>query len=335
MLRPHSESELLDQPGIGPGAPGLAGSPRRFEALGERVKGRLGITDREIARDYWLTTCLFAIASSSPGGLMFRGSGNSEPLAQCAFAGGTSLVSAWGITERYSEDLDLLVLTAEQQPTNSAVKRALGIPTGWVASFLNLSKEEIDTKHMGNVGFRRSHLEIGGESGFLKIETTVEPSDDALFETRTVTSLMGRFATSEDLNRHPELGGFEMPCVVPGYTAANKFDALHRRAVGGEINELAQRGRDLYDLARIALSEHASDTREIIPFVAERSSTSPGRRRDVPRPPGGYANSAAFAPGSELRGALKNGYLAATDLIWGQAPSFDEAVEMATSLDSR
>ncbi len=265
---------------------------------------------------------------------MFRGGGNSEPLARCVFAGGTSLVSAWAITERYSEDLDLLVLTVEQRPTNSAAKRALGVPTGWVASSLNLLKEEIDTRHMGNVGFRRSHLEIGGEPGFLKIETTVEPTDDALFKTRTVTSLLGRFATSDDLDHFPELGGFEMPCVVPGYTAANKFDALHRRAVAGEINELAQRGRDLYDLARIASSEHASEARELIPFLAERSSSSPGRRQDVPRPQGGYANSPAFKSGSEPQDALKNGYLAATDLIWGKAPSFDEAIEMAVSLDS-
>lgn len=333
-MRPLSGSEFLDQPGIGPGALGLAGAPGRFETLAERAKGGLGIAAREIVRDYWLTACLFGIVSNSSSGLMFRGGGNSEPLARCVFAGGTSLVSAWAITERYSEDLDLLVLTVEQQPTNSAAKRALGVPTGWVASSLNLLKEKIDTRHMGDVGFRRSHLEIGGEPGFLKIETTVEPTDDALFETRTVTSLMGRFATSDDIDRFPELGGFEMPCVVPGYTAANKFDALHRRAVAGEINELAQRGRDLYDLARIASSEHASEARKLIPVVAERSSASPGRRQDVPRPQGGYANSPAFKSGSESQDALKNGYLASTDLIWGQAPSFDEAVEMAVSLDS-
>ena len=333
-MRPLSGSEFLDQPGIGPGALGLAGAPGRFETLAERVKGGLGIAAREIVRDYWLTACLFGIMSNSPSGLMFRGGGSNEPLARCVFAGGTSLVSAWGITERYSEDLDLLVLTAEQRPSKSAAKRALGIPTGWVATSLNLLKEKIDTRHMGDVGFRRSHLEIGSEPGFLKIDTTVEPTDEALFETRTVTSLMGRFATSEDFDRFPELGGFEMPCVVPGYTAANKFDALHRRAVAGEINELAKRGRDLYDLARIASSEHASEARELIPVVAERSSTSPGRRQDVPRPQGGYANSPAFKSGSEPQAALKDGYLAATDLIWGQAPSFDVAVEMAVSLDS-
>lgn len=166
---------------------------------------------------------------------MFRGGGNSEPLARCVFAGGTSLVSAWAITERYSEDLDLLVLTVEQRPTNSAAKRALGVPTGWVASSLNLLKEEIDTRHMGNVGFRRSHLEIGGEPGFLKIETTVEPTDDALFKTRTVTSLLGRFATSDDLDHFPELGGFEMPCVVPGYTAANSFEFQEQRNRLGDL----------------------------------------------------------------------------------------------------
>ncbi len=301
--------------------------------MGEKVKAGLGIAAREIVRDYWLTACLFGIVSNSPGGLMFRGMRNDELLAQCAFAGGTSLVSAWAITERYSEDLDLLVLTAEHEPTNSAAKKALSKPADWVAASLSLSKDKIDTQHMGNVGFRRSHLEIGGERGFLKIETTVEPFDDALFRTRPVTSLMGRFASSEDIARYPELGGFEIPCVVPGYSAANKFDALHRRAEDGKFDELILRGRDLYDLARIASSEHASDAHELIPLVAERSSVSPGDRPDFPRPRGGYCNSAAFQPDSEPWAALKKGYLATADLIWGEAPSFDEAVEMAASLD--
>ena len=332
---PLSASEFFGQPGIGPGAAGLAGVPGRFEALGEKVKEGLGIAAREIVRDYWLTACLFGIVSNSPDGLMRRGRKNDELLARCVFAGGTSLVSAWAITERYSEDLDLLVLTADQRPTNSAAKKALSKPTEWIAAALSISKEEINTKHMGNVGFRRSHLAIGGEQGFLKIETTVEPSDEALFETRPINSLMGRFASSEDLIRYPELGGFEIPCVVPGYTAANKFDAMHRRAEAGKLNELVLRGRDLYDLARIAASEHASGARQLIPLVAERSSTSPGDRADFPRPQGGYCNSEMFQPGSEPWAALKDGYLAATELIWGETPSFDEAVEQAVSLDSK
>ena len=59
-----------------------------------------------------------------------------------------------------------------------------------------------------------------------------------------------------------------------------------------------------------------------------------GMREIVPRPTGGYANSPAFASDADTVSALRDGYeLAVSQTVWGEPPSFDEAVEAARSLD--
>lgn len=329
-------NDVISLPGVVAGAPGMAGDPREFVDLANKARAFIGIDRQNIVKDYWLTSCLHGIAvASGPDAMITKGQGRREaPLGRCAFAGGTSLVSGWGITERYSEDLDMLALILDPTESNSARRRPLSVVTRWAAAAIGVDKKDVTVGHMGNVGFRRSELKMGDDSRFLKIETTVETDGDGLCEPRQVTSLMGRFATPEQLVEYPELGGFTMLCVTPAYTAANKFDALHRRAENGVLRGLVLRGRDLYDLAMIAASVHATAVRDAIPALAERATSSPGDRADVPRPPGGYASGILFRSGTEAQEALRRGYESVAGLIWGEMPSFRDALELAASLDS-
>ena len=324
-------------PGVASGAIGLAGHPEEFETLALRTRAAIAVPHIDLARDYWLTACLRGVVvAGGADGVILTGQGRKQsPLAKCAFTGGTSLVSAWGITERYSEDLDILALVLDEDGSTSAYKRPLSVVSKWTAAAIGLGKQDMSVVHMNNVGFRRTFFNIGDDPEFLKIETTVEAYQDGLCETRPVTSLMGRFATDEELAQYPELGGFEMLCVTPAYTAANKFDALHRRAVTGDLRGLVIRGRDLYDLASIAASEHAEAARGAIPDLAARAASSPGQRENVARPPGGYADSILFRSGSESQETLRDGYERIGPLIWGDLPPFDEAIEQAATLDAR
>ncbi len=336
MADPNQEIDESKYPGVAKGAVGFAGHPDEFKALARRAISSINVSERNLTRDYWLTACLYGVVTAGgEHGMVTSGHGRKEaPLAKCAFSGGTSLVSAWRIAERYSEDLDILALVLDKTGTNSAFKRPLSVVSKWTASAIGLGKEDTTVVHMNNVGFRRTFFTIGPDPEFLKIETTVETYQDGLCEMHPVMSLMGRFATAEQLARHPELGGFKMLCVTPAYTAANKFDALHRRAVTGDLRGLVIRGRDLYDLASIAASEHAENTRHDIPELAPRASDSPGWRANVARPPGGYGSSILFRAGSQSQEALREGYDRISPLIWGDIPTFEDAIELATSLDS-
>ena len=54
-----------------------------------------------------------------------------------------------------------------------------------------------------------------------------------------------------------------------------------------------------------------------------------------PRPDSGYGTSSVFTLGSEACEALRRGdRQAVDDVMWGQAPSFDHAIEAARGLDA-
>ena len=116
-------------------------------------------------------------------------------------------------------------------------------------------------------------------------------------------------------------------------TAANKFDALHRRAVKGDLDGVSARGRDLYDLWALARSQHADAIRERTPHLWDRAAG--GMRDAVPRPSHGYSHSPAFVPGTEANAALETGFGHAVALtVWGDAPDFEQALQAARSLDT-
>lgn len=298
-----------------------------------------GIAESEVHRDYWLTRCLFVLAQKTEGTGRLFGDDPNPALANsvCAFAGGTSLVSAWGIASRYSEDLDILCLMDTSTSVRALRKPHSAATDVWLEA-CRVEKPAAKIAHRNAVGFRQVRVPIEMHSIELKIETTVEDADDSLVAERPVLSLIGRDYVQDQmadiLDEHPELGGFTLPCVVPAYTAANKFDALHRRSLDETLLDgLVERGRDLYDLAAIARSPHADDVRSRVAELAERATVSPVREK-AERPSGGYGHSPAFTSGTAAHEALRRGYERALGMSWDPGPpAFEDAVGLAAGLD--
>ncbi|MDE0578254.1 MAG: nucleotidyl transferase AbiEii/AbiGii toxin family protein [bacterium] len=316
----------------------MAGHPDEFNRLFNMASTSLQRLEPDsIVKDYWLTACLYHFSQAGAPHAMrvYREEkGQLGESAVCLFTGGTALVSAWGITKRYSEDLDFLAVDLTGAGAKAALKRARSQIAKWLATPLGQSELPNSQDDNNKKGYRNISIPVGDEPDCLKAEIVSEYLGDDLLESRSVTSLMGRFATDHQLARYPELGGFELLCTKPAYTAANKLDALHRRAVEGHFRGLAARVRDLYDLAMIARSEHAEDARRRVPDLAEKASGSFGRGGDtVPRPDRGYAGSILFRKGSEAQAKLEEAYPSLADFVWGDLPGFGEALELAASLD--
>lgn len=125
--RPVLPTPPAPLPGVAVGAPGLAGDPEQFAVLVERALAEVPTGALAAVRDYWLTACLYGIATSETGGAI-RSGRSGEIEGRSVFSGGTSLVSAWGIADRYSEDLDLLSLSVDPAPPKGAVRRLLRTP---------------------------------------------------------------------------------------------------------------------------------------------------------------------------------------------------------------
>ncbi len=313
----------------------MAGLPHEFTVLCNTTAERLERTPAQIAKNYWLVSALHAVAIAEES-CNIRSGKTGELLAVTAFSGGTSLVAAWDIAERHSEDIDLLVLAAQEKLPHSALRRVLRESLKPVMSAFGSAAGQPEVIVHSNLGFKNMIIPMNDGSDEIRVESTVESSPQGLpiITRRKVVSCMGWFASEELMSQFPELGGFEMECATPEYTALNKLDALHRRAVEGNYKGILGRSRDLYDLARIALTEHGKHVRPLLEASKQRVARPLSHRPMVPRPIEGYAASLVFAPGSEAYSALAKGYEETVDtLIWGDAPVFEEAIELAMSLD--
>ncbi len=308
-----------------------------FDALMRRTDAELGGRTAELSRDYWMTRCLHFLSTQTEGtGRLTVGGGKTGQWeVVCAFGGGTSLVSVWGTSQRFSEDIDLLCLMNVDEASKNAIRRPHSLLTAMMfeASGADVS-DSTPLRHHHAARFRQTFLRIDGLDSELKIETAVEPSDDSLFAEMQVWSILSRFATPDELAMFPELGGFVLPVVVPAYTVANKFDAIHRRTVQNDLVGITGRGRDLIDLDGLADSEHADEIRLRVPEMAERASHSAVRRVES-RPAGGYGTGKAFVQGTAANEALRVGYMQVLEeMSWASDPTpFETAVERAASLD--
>ena len=90
-----------------PGSGDFASDPDQFDAAATAVAERLGVSPAVITKDYWATRALRAITAEH----------------DVIFKGGTSLSKAGRIIDRYSEDIDLLVIRDPEEAKRPRERR--------------------------------------------------------------------------------------------------------------------------------------------------------------------------------------------------------------------
>lgn len=309
----------------GPAARGGFASDRAaFVAAVAEVADATGLAPGQVTHEYWLVRALHALSKRMPQDGVLKGG-----TAQWAFGGGTSLTTAWGIVRRYSEDIDgvLLVISADEQYRN--LQRA----TCSQAAKWATDDQDIDAPAPDGNRVLTSHFAVGEVTRYIKFETSIiETQAQDLVVPKQIRSLLHAKGDPQWAEKHPEIGGFELPCMRPSWIAVNKFDARHRRAVARDFDGIRRRGRDLWALA--ARPETAEETRALAPALWMSAASGLGRH-GTQRPAGGYADSPAFAEGTPGYEALRDGYRQAVDnTVWGDKPRFETAVRAARSLDN-
>ena len=332
-------SELRDSQSTGAqlgypvGSTGYAASGARFRRSIADTAASLGLPTNSVAHDYWIVRGLHGIhqALDANGEIVFPPVKARTPerrIGVWGFGGGTALSAAWRITERYSEDIDGLLFLDSLDLSKNAIEKACGQVAHAVCEACESVRHETHGRSV-----KATRIDLDGHPGYLKMETVPHHGMDAAVVPQVVHSFIGQHSDDDLLDEFPELGGFTVPCVRPVITAINKLDALNRRAARHDLAGLVMRGRDLYDLWAIAQHrQHADDVRT---FVADLWEAAAGQLREpVARPDGGYAQSAAFQLGTEANNALRDGYTQAVDAtVWGQVPTFGEAIDAVRSLD--
>lgn len=302
----------------------LRDSPAEFEALRDTTSERLGVDRGAVEKDYWATEVLRLACSLDHG------------VDAVVFKGGTSLSKAFQLIERFSEDVDLLVVTTA---TGKALKRALRKVADQVSTDLGIAHDR-EAEGRGYLNARFAYP-TAGPAAFLTSGVLLEIGSrggPAPNEIRTVGSLMSEAASSVDPTALPDfadLAPFDVTVLAPERTLAEKLAFLHHRASVGDANALRRGARHLYDVALVLRSErvrHALADGQMAELMADVDARSEAAGWPfTPRPEAGFASSPAFLPSPETRKALEAGFTQLRELVWGELPSVDDAIEEVRS----
>ena len=299
----------------------LRQDPDAFDALRDLTADTLNIDPGAIEKDYWATEVLRSATAQLLG------------VDEFVFKGGTSLSKAYGIIERFSEDIDLLVVCKH---TGAPLKRLLRKVADRASEDLSATSER---EHEGR-GYLNARYSYAARRsvGFLSPGVLLEMGSRGgpwPSERLPIRSLMSRVAGETDpaaVDDFEDLGVFQVMVLAPERTLAEKLAFLHHRATVADHTALRNGARHLYDTAMLVRSDRVNDAladgriSELMVDIDERSAAAGWLF--TPRPEGGFATSPAFGGDDEVAEALRDGYARLADLVWGELPSFDEAIDI-------
>ncbi len=196
----------------------------------------------------------------------------SEYADKTYFKGGTSLSKAYGLIERFSEDLDLFVFTGDKSASKQAEKTLNKKLSKYIAELnSDIYKEDL-SETGGNyrklyfsydnifqgVGLKE-HLEV-------EIKSCDLPDKKLMFypaDKRVIKSIVTAFLESigqEELISTYGLGSFETQCINPRKTICDKVSRLVKLSYNEDAAALlAKHIRDVYDLSALYHNQEYND----------------------------------------------------------------------------
>lgn len=207
-----------------------------------------------IEKDYWVTFALYIIF-------------NNEIGKDSVFKGGTALSKCYNTIERFSEDIDLVVLRHEGESNNQLTNKIKKI-SKVVADVL----PEVDipelTQKMG-MNRKTAHTyakEFKGNYGQVRDVIVVEATWLGYFEpytTKNISSFVGNMMLNNGQKNIAEENGllpFELLVLEPTRTICEKIMSLVRFSYGERpIDDLRNKVRHTYDLHQLLQQKEYSE----------------------------------------------------------------------------
>ena len=286
------------------------------------------MTPAIVEKDFWVTWTLYKMFSN-------------KALAKLLiFKGGTSLSKVYGLIERFSEDIDLIldwsVLTDENPDADrSKSKQAKNYVSSTLLLLIQNSISDVcdcsvDTKDPSVINIKYTaaysaeyirpefRLEIGPLASWLP------------FEVHPVTSYV-----AEEFESLFDVTSWDIPTIVAQRTFWEKATILHHEANRPDSSVQPSRySRHYYDLAMMATSdvkEKALSDRELLENVVTF------KKRFYPRGWADYDSAVRgglkLIPATHVYEVVKSDYRAMRTMIFGKYPEFDEIMDILRRLE--
>lgn len=300
-------------------------APDALATAASQVASATGIPMAHVEKDFWVTEVLRGVARHS-----------AETGVSAVFKGGTSLSKAFGLLQRFSEDIDIIVMVPGESvgKDNACLKSfvaAAETATG-LAADVDPTTATKGVKRTVTLAYPTAAPPVALSQG-VRLELGVRGGTMPMIQ-RSVTSLLVQHGSQTGLEvSFAEAVPFTMHVLAPVRTLVEKLMIVHHAAVAGDALEQARLARHYYDIWCLlndadtvaALSETPVDVleREVVTFTAAAELQA------TRRPPGGFSTSAAFDPvaAQSVRSAFETIVLA--QLVWPDAPrpTFEECCE--------
>ncbi len=221
-------------------------NPQLFKTAVLAVAGRFNIPAIYIEKDYWVTYALRAVFSHAIG-------------QDTVFKGGTALSKCYQMIDRFSEDIDLVVVRHEGE-TDNKLKTKLKTIGKVVSEELPEIEVPNITQKMG-MNRKTAHTyakEFEGGYGQVRDSIIIEATWLGYYEpftTRTMNSMIGEMLLANGQTQLAEQYGllpFEVRVLEPTRTLCEKIMSLVRFSYGeNPIKDLQQKIRHTYDLHQL------------------------------------------------------------------------------------
>ncbi len=308
----------------------LRDDPQLLDAAVTQAAASTGIPATQIRKDFWLTEILRACAQQA-----------TADGITLVFKGGTSLSKVFGLIERFSEDVDLLVVApGGDAAVNTAMKSLVGAAEEHIGVRGALDTKTVDTGKFRAVLFAYEGM-TGSDSGVL---LEVGARGGALPSSRLdVQSIVAPLAQAQLGQTVEEAASFEVSVLSPARTLVEKLVIVHEastRAIeAGRTNRVIKTVRHYYDIwCLLGNAQVRAEVADIGTGVLAREVCQHSKAiglPDVAYPKGGFATSSAFLEVSSHEQRKAYG-ATVSQLLWPLAvlPSFDDCLKrVATYAD--
>jgi Nucleotidyl transferase AbiEii toxin, Type IV TA system len=207
-----------------------------------------------IEKDYWVTYALHTIFNDVIG-------------KETVFKGGTSLSKCYDLIERFSEDIDLVVLRRDGESNNQLTNKIKKISKVVSAKLPEIDIPELTQKMGMNRKTAHTFQKVfEGNYGQVRKEIVVEATWLGYFEpytTRSIVSFIGNMMLNNGQAEIAKANGllpFELLVLEPTRTICEKIMSLVRFSYSeNPLEDLMKKIRHIYDLHQLLRQKDFSD----------------------------------------------------------------------------
>jgi hypothetical protein len=287
-----------------------------FATAINRAAKELGLHPQFVEKDYWVTEVLRSL--------------HRDFAAHFIFKGGTSLSKGYGLIERFSEDIDILVVADAGSSARQRERKLLHIAET-VAQSLGLPYREKRAPGRGRDAHRadlltfepvvQQSIQTGLDEGGILLETGFAGGREPSEMVEIGTMLCGPLGIEP--TEFEDTATFEVRALEPVRTLLEKVCGLHHlatRLLDDPKMEAPRCGRHYWDIDRLladrAVCRKLEDREGFGELLADVERVSARNFGGITlRPKGGFARGPAFEPPPEIRGTLEGRYDAASVLM--------------------